>query len=225
MVYIGPRAPTSITTRAATNKITASLNSAACTALGISAGGVIGLCRGLLAAGHDPSTPLDAYRGEMLCLRVRSIGEAARLRLGSHGVGFERDPECGAAPPMQANVPAPAQPHTTGQVRISDAPAELSYGGVMIRCVKFRRYEKNTLRGFCDLQLVCTGIILKDCSLHEKAGKFWISFPARPYRDKDGGLAWAATVEFADDAKQAREAFQKQAVAAVRAVADTGAAA
>jgi hypothetical protein len=93
----------------------------------------------------------------------------------------------------------------------------------MIRCLRFVRHEKNTLRGFCDLQLVRTGIIIKDCSLHQKNDRYWISFPARPYRAPDGGVAWAATVEFADGAN--REAFQKQAVAAVRAVADAGAAA
>jgi hypothetical protein len=90
----------------------------------------------------------------------------------------------------------------------------------MIRCLKFRPYEKNTLRGFCDLQLVRTGLIIRDCCLHEKGGKYWISFPARSYQDKAGGTQWAALIEFADGAKEAREAFQKQAVAAVRAVAD-----
>jgi hypothetical protein len=43
------------------------------------AASVLQLCRRLLAAGHDPSTPLDVYRGDVLALRVRSIGEAARL--------------------------------------------------------------------------------------------------------------------------------------------------
>jgi hypothetical protein len=74
MSYIGSPPPTST---AATNKITAILTgSDACTALGIAATGVIGLSRKLLAAGHGPSTPLDAYRGKTLCLRVRSIGQA-----------------------------------------------------------------------------------------------------------------------------------------------------
>src|SRR5262245_19289382 len=37
------------------------------------------LCRWLVEAGHDPSTPLEVYRGTTLCLRARSIGAAARL--------------------------------------------------------------------------------------------------------------------------------------------------
>jgi hypothetical protein len=37
------------------------------------------LCRALRKAGIDPATPLEAYRGAMLSLRVRSIGEGAAL--------------------------------------------------------------------------------------------------------------------------------------------------
>jgi hypothetical protein len=40
---------------------------------------VLAMCRRLVAAGDDPATPLEAYRGPMLCLRVRSIGEGAAL--------------------------------------------------------------------------------------------------------------------------------------------------
>jgi hypothetical protein len=48
---------------------------------------VLALCRALIEAGHDPDTPLEAYRGDLLCLRVRSIGEGARLTVedGSDG--------------------------------------------------------------------------------------------------------------------------------------------
>jgi hypothetical protein len=89
----------------------------------------------------------------------------------------------------------------------------------MIRCIKFRPYQKNTLQGFADLHFVRTGIVIKDCCLHQKGDKRWIAFPARPY-DKDGKTQWAAMVEFAEDATAARELFQQQAVAAVLAVAD-----
>jgi hypothetical protein len=40
---------------------------------------VLGLCRALLEAGYNPGTPLKAYRGSTLCLRVRSLGDGARL--------------------------------------------------------------------------------------------------------------------------------------------------
>jgi hypothetical protein len=53
------------------------------TAAGITVSGrhapILSLCRALIEAGHDPATPLEAYRGSTLCLRVRSIGEGAKL--------------------------------------------------------------------------------------------------------------------------------------------------
>jgi hypothetical protein len=51
-------------------------------AAGITATGhapLLTLCRRLVEAGHNPSTPLEAYRGTTLCLRARSIGAGARL--------------------------------------------------------------------------------------------------------------------------------------------------
>jgi hypothetical protein len=82
------------------------------TARGIVARGsspVLKLCRLLVDAGHDPSTPLEAWRNGVLCLRVHSIGEAAGLRVAAHGVGFERIPECTAAPSIDLNAPDHAE--------------------------------------------------------------------------------------------------------------------
>lgn len=62
-----------------------------CHAAGITAHGaspVLTLCRELVAAKVDPDHPLHAYRGNMLCLVVRSIGEAAHLDVNSKGTGF-----------------------------------------------------------------------------------------------------------------------------------------
>ena len=53
-----------------------------CEALEITARGhapVLALCRALLAAGHDARRPLHAYRGDVLALKVCSIGEGAKL--------------------------------------------------------------------------------------------------------------------------------------------------
>lgn len=44
---------------------------------------VLEACRRLLQAGFPSSTPLQAYRGDTLCLRVGSIGEAAQLTVTS----------------------------------------------------------------------------------------------------------------------------------------------
>jgi hypothetical protein len=85
----------------------------------------------------------------------------------------------------------------------------------MIHCIRFRPYEKNTLRGFVDLELSRVGIVIRDCTWHMKDGKEWIGFPARPYEKDDGTTAWSQVVEFAEGAKEARTQFQQHALAAV----------
>ena len=85
----------------------------------------------------------------------------------------------------------------------------------MIRCIRFRAFEKNNLKGFVDLELTRVGIIIRDCTLHEKGGREWIGFPARSYEAKDGTTAWQPLVEFAEGATEARRQFQEQAVAAI----------
>jgi hypothetical protein len=89
-----------------------------------------------------------------------------------------------------------------------------------IRCIRFRSFEKNTLRGFADLELSRVGLILRDCTWHEKNGKEWVAFPARSYQDKNGNTLWAPLIEFAEGATQAREQFQRQAVEAIHAAAE-----
>jgi hypothetical protein len=42
------------------------------------------LCRQLIAAGIDPATSLEAWRGPTLCLRIRSIGAGAKLTVDEH---------------------------------------------------------------------------------------------------------------------------------------------
>ena len=70
---------------------------------------VLGLCRKLIAAGYDPATPLNVYRGKTLALRIRSIGEAAGLRVASDLSGrpiFKRDRAMAGAPSMRSAAEA-----------------------------------------------------------------------------------------------------------------------
>src|SRR5262245_40887166 len=86
----------------------------------------------------------------------------------------------------------------------------------MIRCIKFRADEKNTLRGFADLELTRVGLVLHDCTWHwHENGKQWVAFPARSYTNKDGATQWQVLIEFAEGAKRAREEFQRQALEAI----------
>ena len=59
---------------------------------------VLALCRELVEAGHDPGCQLQVYRKGVLALRVRSIGEAARLSIRGDGVGFRCVTEVVGAP-------------------------------------------------------------------------------------------------------------------------------
>ncbi len=61
-----------------------------CDGLGVTGRGyapVFALCRALVAAGHDPGRRLQAYRGDVLALKVRSIGEGARLTVREDRAG------------------------------------------------------------------------------------------------------------------------------------------
>ena len=87
------------------------IGSNACTAVGITVvdhAPVLALCRALVTAGQDPNRPLHAYRGDVLCLRVRSIGQAARFTVEDDRHGRprlrrrrNRAVGCGAAPPVR----------------------------------------------------------------------------------------------------------------------------
>jgi hypothetical protein len=99
-----------------------------CSALGMTVRGparVLALCRQLIADGHDPGLPLEVWRGPVLSLRVRSIGEAAQLRVATHGCGFERFPAgCAAgrtaALPVRENAARP-RPTPDRSKRTSEA--------------------------------------------------------------------------------------------------------
>jgi hypothetical protein len=40
---------------------------------------VLAMCRRLIEVGYDPDRPLEAYRREVLCLRISSIGYGAKF--------------------------------------------------------------------------------------------------------------------------------------------------
>jgi hypothetical protein len=80
-----------------------------CSALGVtvrSSSPVLALCRQLVDAGHDPTTPLEAYRRNTLALRVKSIGQTAQLEVNADGTGFWQRAKARAAPPMRPNLEA-----------------------------------------------------------------------------------------------------------------------
>jgi hypothetical protein len=63
----------------------------------------LALCRKLIAVGQDPDQPMQVWRGPVLCLRVRSIGEAAGIEVNGQGTGFIPSPV--RCPPKITNSP------------------------------------------------------------------------------------------------------------------------
>lgn len=85
----------------------------------------------------------------------------------------------------------------------------------MIQCLNFRPCVRNTLRGYADLELPQTGIILADCTFHEKNGKQWVTFPAQARLGAGDTTQWRTVIKFAPGAERQREAFRRQAVEAI----------
>src|SRR5262245_21589671 len=67
---------------------------------------VLAMSGALVAAGHDPRTRLEAYRGTTLALVVRSIGDGARLEINSKGTAFVCRQKVRRASPMRKSGPA-----------------------------------------------------------------------------------------------------------------------
>jgi hypothetical protein len=89
-----------------------------CKGLGIEARGaapVLALCRKLVEAGINRALAVEAYRRDILCLRIRSIGEGAGLRVATHGAGFESLPECTAGPPARQKADEASRPLKRGR--------------------------------------------------------------------------------------------------------------
>jgi hypothetical protein len=64
-----------------------------CTAEGLTvraAAPTLAMCRKLIAAGLDPNRPLDAFRAGMLCVRIRSIAEAAQFVVDERRMALAR---------------------------------------------------------------------------------------------------------------------------------------
>jgi hypothetical protein len=82
--------------------------------------------------------------------------------------------------------------------------------------------ESGTLRGFFTTNLA-SGLVLRELMLHERDGRWWVSFPSKPMvgadgvalRDERGKLRYGAPlIEFTSP--QARSRFIEQVLAALR---------
>jgi hypothetical protein len=83
----------------------------------------------------------------------------------------------------------------------------------------FKRFEKNTLRGFFCLTLP-SGLRIKECSYHQRDDKSWIGLPAKPWTKQDGTISYVNILEFVD--KETQYSFQRHALAAIDALLGEG---
>ena len=94
-----------------------------------------------------------------------------------------------------------------------------------IVCKKFSPLERNTLRGFAEINIVDIGMVIKDVALHTKNGSSWAQPPAKPQirdgvavKDDAGKVQYVPIIEFGS--REARDKFSTTVVAAVLATDD-----
>ena len=92
-------------------------------------------------------------------------------------------------------------------------PSQSRNQALGIDCLEFKSFVKNTLQGFCTLRLQPSGLLLKECTLHEKNGSRWVSFPGRPWTGKDGTTQYTNFVEFVS--REHADTFRELALAAI----------
>lgn len=80
------------------------------------------------------------------------------------------------------------------------------------RILSFRTHEQKTLRGFLTVELP-SGLVLHDCTVHERDGSRWVGLPRKSYTDRDGAEQWQPVVEIPDRAR--RDRFSEQVLAAL----------
>ena len=90
-----------------------------------------------------------------------------------------------------------------------------------IEITAFRKFVRNTLRGFVSIRIVEHDLQIYDLTLHEKDGKRWIGLPGKVQLDRDnrailddaGKPKYVNVIKFAS--RLASDAFQSAVLAAL----------
>lgn len=91
-------------------------------------------------------------------------------------------------------------------------PAVRSGGHRNIFVSDWKPCNRNTLQAFLSLTLP-SGLIIRNCTLHQKNGSRWIGLPGRQYAKDDRSTTYSAIVAFTT--KDVQREFQAQALYAV----------
>ena len=88
-----------------------------------------------------------------------------------------------------------------------------------MKASNWREHSKGSLQGFFSLHLD-SGIEIRSMTLHQKDGRTWVSFPAKPYQDDTGETKYQSLLAIPDDGKWKR--FQREAQEAVALIRQSG---
>ena len=90
----------------------------------------------------------------------------------------------------------------------------------MIRCIRFRPYEKNTLRGFVDLELSRVGIVIRTALGTRRTGKNGSASPPDLTRKTAPRHGLRSSSSRRARRKRARNSNSRRALESIHAVAD-----
>lgn len=68
-----------------------------------------------------------------------------------------------------------------------------------MKILNFKPYEKNTLKGFIEVEMP-SGMIIKNLTYHRKSDgektSEWLGLPSKEYTKQDGSKGWADQIDF-----------------------------
>jgi hypothetical protein len=92
-------------------------------------------------------------------------------------------------------------------------------------CKWFNPFDRDTLKGFCEINIVDWNMSIKDIAIHAKGGSTWAQPPAKPQvkdgivvKDDAGKIQYVPIIEFGS--REARDQFSNLVIAAVRSTDD-----
>ena len=86
-------------------------------------------------------------------------------------------------------------------------------GFYKIECIRYKSFEKGSLRGFTDLYVGAWDFEIKGCSVFMKDGKRWVNFPSQEFTTTDGEQAYASVNKFRE--KENMNKFTEEAKKAI----------
>jgi len=82
-----------------------------------------------------------------------------------------------------------------------------------IECLKYKSYSNGALMGFADFYVEKMGLEIYGCSIFQKNGKRWISFPSKEYKNEQNETKWAPSLRFRQ--REHMDAFSASALKAL----------